>query len=409
MRFNFFLALLICIALPALLGVVLRTRRVLPAVFVQLLLGIALQQTGALDLLGDHGVDLRQGPLADSLKGLGWLGVSLLIAMLAADAAPDISRATSRFLSISIGGFATTGLCGAALAYGLVQAFPLIVGRSGDMTGFVVGVGVALAVTALPVLLSIMRETGIAHTVIGKLASNCASLDDLWLWLGLAVALSFTQAAVSVPMMCLQLAVYLLVMFLAVPRLVRYLVPTGRQGADTDSLFICLTVLFCSAAATDAIGLHAIFGAYVAGAVIPRHAWGRWKEWLELTSINVLLPLFFVMSGVSLKLDFSDPLIWQLTLAATAVGVVVKFSAVALVGRVVGLKWPDAVVLGVLMQCKGMMELVAVNVLYEASIISQTMYSALALMAVLSTFITAPLLRLLRVQRDAPVHAAETA
>ncbi|MCW7538536.1 cation:proton antiporter [Aquabacterium sp. A7-Y] len=399
MDFKFFLALCLCVALPALLGGWVQKYKLFPAVFVQLLTGMMLSHSGAVESLKSHGMDLTQGPLANALNGLGVLGVSLLIAVLASEASPSRGRDGWRFVPISLAGFAVTFCCGAALGVNLAERWPELMGSRQSVSGFAIGVGVATAVTALPVLMSILRDLGMVHTPVGRLAANCACLDDLWLWLGLSAALTLSTSMASLPRTGALLAVYLLVMTQLAPRVLKRLLQPRKDGSTIDPLIVCLGFIFLSAAATDAIGLHAIFGAYVGGAVLPRQAMTGWKEPVEKVSRQVLLPLFFVMTGMALRLDFSDPLFWQLTLAVVAVGVGVKLTVVAGTGRLVGLSWHESVTLGALTQCKGMMELVAINILLSVGLIGRPMFSALAMMAVVSTFATAPMLKLLAMRR----------
>ncbi|GAB2872509.1 cation:proton antiporter [Pseudoduganella ginsengisoli] len=402
MTASFFTALLAYMALPVVLSKVFRIDRLFPLVFVQLVFGLFIHASGLDRWLQQHQVDLQAGPLASSLAGLGWVGVSLLVALTGAESAPRPSeRGAWRFVPISIAGFGSTAAMGAMIGYGLYAARPELLGANSTVLTFCLAVGLSLSVTAMPVLVAILREIGMLNTTLGNLAVNCALLDDLWLWLSLAVVLALGQGGDQPLHMALALSAYLLVMFGMVrPLLRRWLERQPGMGV-ADRLLLSVSVIFMSSVATDWIGLHSIFGAFMAGTVLPRRAFDDWREPLLQQVQVLLLPFFFIQTGMRLDIHSGDPLFWQLTAIVTAGAVLGKFTSVALAARQTGLAWADSMALGSLMQCKGLMELVAINILLDAGIIGTQIFSALAMMALASTCITAPALRWLLGERYA--------
>lgn len=394
MSSQFFFALFCFIAIPTALARLLNIQRIFPLVFVQLLFGLVIHMSG-LDLwLQARGMDLLAGPLAYSLNGLGWLGVSLLIAMVAAEAAPTgTQRERWRFVPISVVGFAFTCAFGSVVGFVLVDMYPALKGARASDTVFALAVGLSLSVTALPVLAAILRETGLVGSVLGNLATNCAILDDVWLWLGMAVILSLAATGAHPLGMAGWLLVYLLTMFVLVrPLLRRWL--GMRERAAGERMLLSISLICLSAVASDLIGLHAILGAFVAGAILPRQALAGWRESLMLFSQTLLLPFFFILTGMRLQIAIHDSSFWLLTLVVTAAAVIAKLLSVTLTARATGLPWRESLALGSLMQCKGLMELVAINILLDSGVIGPQIFSALATMALISTFITAPVLQL---------------
>lgn len=405
MNSTFFAATFLFLCFPTLLARLFRVQKIFPLVFVQLVVGLLIKESGALGWLRAHDVDVLAGPLGFSLQGLGWIGVVIMIALAGGESMSNpTSRQTLRFLPISVAGFFGTFAVGGVVGYLLVSDMPGLMGPNGTPLRWAVTLGVTLAVTALPVLISILRETRLATTEVGKLAVNCAMLDDVWLWLGIALILSSNAHAMPGAMAGM-LAVYGAVMFLVVKPLLKrwYHATDGRQW---NSVLVFAALVSFSAMVTDLIGLHALLGAFVAGVVLPHEMLKHWREPLATFSHTLLLPFYFVVTGMRLQLDFADPSFWMLTAVVTLTAVACKCVSVTLMARVVGLPWRDAGMLGCLMQCKGLMELIAINIFLDAGIIGPQIYSALAMMALISTLITAPSMALMTRWRGSRIPAA---
>lgn len=396
----FFATIFLFLCLPPLIGRLLRLEKIFPLVFLQLIMGLALRESGALSWLQAHDVDLLRGSLGVSIQGLGWLGVVIMIALAGGEALPSGSgKSTWRFIPISMAGFFVTFAVGSLIGYQLALVFPDAVGPHASRLRFACTVGVTLSVTALPVLIAILRDTGLSGTLVGKLAVNCAMLDDVWLWLGIALILSFGSSGGQGTAVFPLLAVYVAAMLLVVkPVLNRWFAApkggapaTGSAEEAPVNVVLAFVSLVClSAMLTNLIGLHPLFGAFVGGAVFPRRALHQWAEPLTNFSHTLLLPFYFIVTGMRLELNFSDPAFWMLTAIVTSAAVLLKFASVSLAARFSGLTWRQSGLLGCLMQCKGLMELIAINIFFDYGLIGPQIYSALAMMALVSTMITAP-------------------
>jgi Kef-type K+ transport system membrane component KefB len=395
MSSQFFFALFCFIAIPTVISRVFKIHRIFPLVFLQLLFGFIIHMSGLDVWLQARNLDLMTGPLAYSLNGLGWLGVSLLIAMVAAEAAPTgTQKQRWRFVPISVAGFAFTCAIGSVVGLLLVEIYPSLKGTRASDTVFALAVGISLSVTALPVLAAILRETGLVGSVLGNLATNCAILDDVWLWLGMAAILSLAATSGHPFAIIAWLLVYLSVMFLLVRPLLHRWINISERNVS-ERMLVSISLICLSAVASDLIGLHAILGAFVAGAILPKDALTGWRDSLMLFSQTLLLPFFFILTGMRLQIDIHDQSFWLLTFVVTVAAISAKLLSVTLTARATGLPWRESIALGSLMQCKGLMELVAINILLDSGIIGPQIFSALATMALISTFITAPILQLI--------------
>ena len=396
---SFFIILLIFLLIPNLLSRFLRINKLLPLVFLQLMFGFCVKLSGAEEWLQTNQIDLNlsSGKLASALEGLGWLGVALLVAMAGSDSLPQASRRDRwRILTISIVGFGGTCVIGTALGFVLARLYPQAMGPVVAPWVFASSIGLALSVTALPVLAVIVRQGGFADTPIGKAAMNCAVLDDLWLWLGMAVILSFGTAKGGTPWPLLTgVGIYLAIMVLFVRPALRKWFENRIHPADADGFIMVVSVILLSAAVTGIIGIHSIFGAFVAGAVLPRNALKACRNSVDQVTHVLLLPPFFILTGLRLSIDLHSPQFWELVAMVTAVAIIGKMLMVAFTARFTGWPWQQSFALGGLMQCKGLMELIAINILLDAGILGKELFSALATMALISTFATLPLGRLL--------------
>lgn len=389
----FLLAVGVGLLLPPLLARGLRLQAWLPLVFVQLLAGVVLGSAGMEAPLREYGIDLAAGPLAEGLRGLGLLGLCLLVGLGGSHAVARADPSDRRRCAlISAGGFALALTFGSAFGYLLATGQPALLGPRADDLRFALAVGVALAVTALPVLLALLAQLGLESSRVGKIAAGAAVIDELWLWL--ALGLLSLPAGASPARLGWQLAgmtLLVVVMGLIVrPALAAWL--ARHDGvAPGERMAIGVAAIVLAAAATQAIGLHAALGAFVAGVLLPRAALEGWREQALAVAQHLLLPFFFVLTGMALRVELHDVSFWLLAALVSAVGIGAKFLASSTAARLTGLPWREACALGSLMQCKGLMELVAVGLLLQAGLISPRLGGALAMMALASTLAT-PLL-----------------
>lgn len=255
---------------------------------------------------------------------------------------------------------------------------------------FALFVGIALAITAFPVLARVLAERGMATTPVGTMALTCAAIDDITAWslLSLVVAIVRGQSRADILIM-VALAIGFTVVML---RVVRPLL--ARTGVGDATLIV---LMFASAAITEAIGIHAVFGAFLAGVVAPLAPESR-RHFAERLSLitPALLPLFFAYVGVRTQLTLIHDASTLLVCAAVViVATIGKLGGSAVAARITGAPWREALALGALMNTRGLMELIAVNIAYDLGILTPSMFAILVVMAIVATMATGPLLTML--------------
>lgn len=285
-------------------------------------------------------------------------------------------------------------LTGAALALALRPLSP-----PGVPAGaFVFFIGLATAVTALPVLVRILDERRLLDTHLGTVALTCAVISDGAAWILLAVALGLVQRETGAPVaaVIMALSAVLVIYFVIRPAATRAVI-AARTAPEWAVLAIALAALAAFARAADAIGLHPVLGAFALGVLIPHDSRVatvvlRRTRWLPL----LLLPAFFALSGLRTDIGLLGVGgAWLLLLLVLVAATAAKLFGTAVVARLAGFAWNDAMRLGVLMNTRGLMELVILNIGREAGLLTPTLFTMFVCMAVVTTAATGPGLRLL--------------
>ena len=270
---------------------------------------------------------------------------------------------------------------------------------------FVLFLGIAMSITAFPVLARILEERGIQSTRLGTTAITCAALDDLVAWVLLALGLTLVGVGggpMSVVIRVIGLAIYLVVMIGVVrPLAARVLRLRQSRDLSMELLAVMVAFAFASAAATDALGLHPLFGAFLAGVCFPRA--NSWQETirgrLDLLVSVLLLPLFFALTGMRTRLDLlNKPTLWLwagIVLLAAMLG---KIGGATAAARWTGQSWRDSLALGALLNTRGLVELIVLNIGYKVGVFSPTLFTMLVVMALVTTMCTTPFLNLLGIQ-----------
>ena len=290
---------------------------------------------------------------------------------------------------------------------GVIIALRLYANHAGAGVSFItfaLFMGIALSITAFPVLARILQERGIARTALGTTALACAAVNDITAWTILAFVVAIAQAAnLASTVLCLTLVVLFVAIMLSVvgPQLARlleyYYVGERKSEPGRAVLAGTLLVMTTSALTTEVIGIHALFGAFLAGVVMPTR--NGFRDYLVLRigtfSSLFLLPLFFAFSGlrthVGLLHDVSD---WLTCFGIIGVAVLGKLGGTLFSARLTGMTWGDSFSLGALMNTRGLVELVALNIGYELGILSPAIFAMMVLMSLVTTFLAGPLLRL---------------
>ncbi len=270
----------------------------------------------------------------------------------------------------------------------------------GDFVSFSLFLGASMSVTAFPVLARILTERGLNRTRLGAVTITCAAVDDITAWslLAIVVAVAAAEGLASAFVTIALSMVFVAVMILAVrPFLARV---AHRQDAGLPGTLFALILagLLLSALATDRLGIHAIFGAFLFGAILPHdspfvHAL---TAKLEDFSVIFLLPLFFAFSGLRTEIGLigTDPQLWLFTLLVVLVAIAGKWGGSTLAARYVGLEWRESMALGTLMNCRGLTELVILNIGLDLGVIPPSLFAILVIMALVTTFMTVPVLDL---------------
>jgi Kef-type K+ transport system membrane component KefB len=271
--------------------------------------------------------------------------------------------------------------------------------------------GAAMSITAFPMLARIIHEKGIARTQLGTLALAAGASDDALAWCLLAVVLSQLEGTATTALLTVAGGTAYVVAMLTVGR--RLLVSLGRRverdGALTPATMVtALTVLMLSAWTTDALGIYAVFGAFVAGVAMPR---GRFVEQmtanLDLLTTTFFLPVFFVYSGLNTRIGLlATPELWLVALVVLVIAVAGKGLACMAAARLAGEEWREAVTIGVLMNARGLMELIILNIGLERGVITPTLFTIMVVMAVVTTLMASPLFELVYGRRALPAGAA---
>jgi len=271
-----------------------------------------------------------------------------------------------------------------------------------EFTSFALFLGIAMSITAFPVLARIVQERGIHKTKLGTIVITCAAADDITAWCILATVIAIVKAGSfvsSLYVIGLAIAYVFLMLKVVRPFLERVAsLKNSRQSLSKPVVAIFLLTLIISAYTTEVIGIHALFGAFMAGAIMPNNAKFRGIiiEKVEDVSVIILLPLFFVFTGLRTKIGLIDsPYLWKITGLIILVAVVGKFLGSALAARFVGQNWRDSLAIGALMNTRGLMELIVLNIGLDLKVLSPEVFTMMVIMALVTTFMTGPALDLI--------------
>lgn len=264
---------------------------------------------------------------------------------------------------------------------------------------FALFLGAAMSITAFPVLARILIERDLLKTKVGALTITCAAVDDVTAWCLLAFVVATVRAAgLQQALTTAMLTVlYVATMYGGVrPLLARFHSLYAHSGRLSQNLVATTFVLaLCSAAVTELIGIHAIFGAFMMGAMMPKHGpfVRELTEKIEDFAVVFLLPIYFAHTGLRTHVGLLDSLeLWLFCIAVIAIATLGKFGGSALAARLTGLGWREACALGVLMNTRGLMELIILNIGLDLGVISPTLFTMMVLMAIVTTVVTTPAL-----------------
>ena len=271
-----------------------------------------------------------------------------------------------------------------------------------DFISFALFMGIAMSITAFPVLARIIRDRKLTNTKLGNLAISCAASDDVTAWCILAVLIALIRSGSGMNgfFVVAMVLLYVFIMLVPVKKILNKIQAAYENGkiAYNGLMAIMYSLMLLSSWCTEVIGVHALFGAFLAGIVIPK------KDGLQIKIIDrisdvsmvMLLPLFFVYTGLRTNAGILNSSgLWISFLLILVCAVAGKFGGSTLVARVLGQNWKDSLSIGALMNTRGLMELIVLNIGYDMHIISADIFSMMVLMALLTTMMTNPVLNLI--------------
>jgi Kef-type K+ transport system membrane component KefB len=293
------------------------------------------------------------------------------------------------------------GVCLARVLY------PEFAAEQVGFSPFALFMGTAMSITAFPVLARILKERDLLGTSLGSMAISCAAIDDISAWLLLAVltAMVRSQGWRHFGVTLLLLLAFVIVMTVPVRRAASFLGSRyQKNGAGIE--FMSSLILFMLAASwtTERLGVHALFGAFMAGLVMPKNERliADVVDRIESLSLALLLPLFFALTGLRTRIGLlTDKSMWAYAVAIIATAVAGKLAGAAFTARATGMNWKDSFGLGVLMNTRGLVELVILNAGLDLGILSPTLFTMMVLMALVTTFMTSPILSVMKIHRRA--------
>ena len=380
------------------------------------LLGSALRLIGQPPVIGEVLAGIFLGPsllghfapavsafilpvsVAPYLNVVSQLGVILYMFLVGLDLNGNLLRGRAHaIVATSHASTAAPFVLGSLLA---LLLYPRVSTSDVSFTSFALFIGVAMSITAFPVLARILTDRKLTPTPLGAVALTCAAINDVTAWCLLALVVGVAQTRVQAAFVVFLLtAVFVGAVWLVARPLVRQAVSRAGHGPPTQqAIALTLAAVLLSALLTEGIGIHAVFGAFLFGAVIPHDSplAGALKDRLDDLVTVLLLPAFFAFTGmrteVGLLSSASEWLICGLIVLVATAG---KFGGTLVAGRLTGMTWRRAASLGILMNTRGLMELIVLNIGLELRVISPTLFTMMVVMAVVTTVATTPLLQLI--------------
>ncbi|MGH9330212.1 MAG: cation:proton antiporter [Vicinamibacterales bacterium] len=335
--------------------------------------------------------------VAPFLGVIAQLGVILYMFLVGLDLNVDPLRGRARAaVATSHASIVAPFVLGSLLA---LYLYPRLSTNDVPFTSFALFMGVAMSITAFPVLARILTDRGMSRSELGVIALTCAAADDVTAWCLLAFVVGVVQSQVESALLVAVFTLgFIAVMFLAVrPAIARLVARRGDTSPAQGTVALVLVGLLLSALATERIGVHAVFGAFLFGAIVPRESGlgqaltGRLEDLVTI----LLLPAFFAFTGMRTEIGLvSGASEWAICGLIILVATAGKFGGTLVAARLTGMEWRHAAGLGILMNTRGLMELIVLNIGLDLGVISPTLFTMMVIMALVTTIATTPLLEL---------------
>jgi Kef-type K+ transport system membrane component KefB len=328
------------------------------------------------------------------LFALSQLGLVLFMFLVGLDVRPGAARGSATsVIFTSYASIAAPFMCGGILAWKL---YPHL-GTGASRLPFVLFLGAAMSVTAFPVLARILVDRKLMNTRVGVFAIACAAVDDVTAWCLLAIITVIARPEASqapLPLRFAWLALYILVMLFLIRPVLRRLLPASAP-LGLGWFAAAMIFLLSSVCATEALAVHALFGAFLAGIVMPKGGKleAEFRGHLESVTVVLLLPLFFAYTGLRTSIGLLNTAdAWLLCGLILLVAVASKFLVSAACVRASGMSWRESLAVGVLVNTRGLVELVILNAGLDLRILSPALFSMMVIMALVTTLMTGPLI-----------------
>jgi Kef-type K+ transport system membrane component KefB len=389
------------------IGVILLTARIVgmlfkkihqPQVMGEMVAGILLGPTLLGWLAPAMSKTLFPGPSLGYLNALSQVGLVLFMFLVGLSLNPKELHSHGHAAVLTSHVSIITPFCLGSLT--ALFLYPRLSDDSVSFMGFALFMGAAMSITAFPVLARILTERNLLRSRMGTLSIACAAVDDVTGWCILAyiiLLIRTTHGGRPIWVTFGGLLVYVFVMLSGVKRLLAWFEESFRRNGrlSENSLAFMVLLALASALTTEALGIHLLFGAFLMGAIMPkgedfiRYILHRF----ESVTVLVLLPLFFAYSGLRTSIGVAHHGMWWVYASIViVVAIAGKLGGSMVAARFAGIEWRDAASLGILMNTRGLMELVILNIGLDIGVISTAVFSMMVLMALVTTFMTTPLL-----------------
>jgi Kef-type K+ transport system membrane component KefB len=332
-----------------------------------------------------------------SLQFLSQIGLAFFMFVVGMEL--DISKIKSKThdaFIISQAGISFSFFLGTCVSF---YIFTELAPENVSFLSFALFIGIAMSITAFPVLARIIKERGLTRTPLGVLAITCAASDDITAWFLLAAAIAIVKAgSITSSLFTIGLAIiYIVFMLYLIKPFLRKMSEKRMKEGKIDKTIISISffIMLASAYFTEVIGIHALFGAFIAGVVMPNNI--KFKEILtdkiEDVSTILLLPIFFAFTGLRTQIGLlNEGHLWAYCGLIISVAIAGKLAGTALTARIIGRSWKDSLSIGALLNTRGLMELIVLNIGYDLGVLGPEIFSIMILMALFTTFMTGPLL-----------------
>ncbi|MEQ1840891.1 MAG: cation:proton antiporter, partial [Verrucomicrobiales bacterium] len=325
------------------------------------------------------------------------LGLALYMFIVGLEFRLDIvQKRMKSSIAVSLAGMITPFLLGCGLAWFIYHHTELFPEKT-SLTEAMLFLGASMCITAFPMLARIIHFKGLAGTTMGTVAIGAGALDDAMAWILLAVVLASFDGDIGRSLYNIGGALGYVIVTLGIirplmARLARYFSEKDDTLSDAG-LVVGLALMALGAWFTDMIGLHAVFGAFIMGAAMPRGVFVRdFIARIQPLAVSLLLPLFFTYSGLNTKIGLLNTwFLWGMCAAVLAAAVLGKWAACTLAARATGISGRESMGIGILMNARGLMELIIINIGLQRGIISEGLFATLVIMAVVTTLMASPI------------------